>query len=146
MSKNINLQKSREIATAARLFGGLTCRLASMVTDERISRKEDVIRVGIPGTIQAIDHMLDLQRQMLVVGHSFAQFLATHPDVPGLVPHDFACGITERDVLTYVCGVIVGDEGADAAGDTLFGVIEYALPTIENEHHEPHLTSTTLAL
>src|SRR4051794_39895768 len=102
MAKSINLNKSREIAAAVRVIDDLTCPLPMPDNGESIRRRDDIVRTGIPGTIAAIDHMLDLQRQVLAIGHRFARFLADHPEAPGLVPQDFAHGSIERELLIYV--------------------------------------------
>lgn len=140
MAKITNLNKSRTIAAAVRAIDDLTCLLPMPGNGGSIRRRDDIIRTGIPGTVAAIDHMLDLQRQILGIGHGFARFLADHPEAPGLVPQDFAHGTIERELLVYVQAVIVGDTDADAGRGTLFDAIEHALPGLfEDEQHEPHM-------
>jgi hypothetical protein len=135
------LQKSRDITAAAKAILGLTCHLVMPGTSKNLFSKADITTAGIPRTIETIDHALGIQRQILDIGHKFAQVLADHPEASGLVPQDFAHGSIERELLTYIEAVIVGDDDAEAQPGTLFGVVEDALPRLfDTEPQAPHLT------
>jgi ParB-like nuclease domain len=141
MTKKTKLQKSRDITAAAKAIPGLTCRLVVPGTGKTLYNKTDITTAGIPRTIEMIDHAMGIQRQILDIGHKFAQVLADHPEAPGLVPQDFAHGSIERELLTYIEAVIVGDDDAEAQPGTLFNVVEDALPRLfDTEPQAPHLT------
>src|SRR4051794_17464309 len=120
MTKKTKLQKSRDITAAAKAILGLTCHLVMPGTSKNLFSKADITTAGIPRTIETIDHALGIQRQILDIGHKFAQVLADHPEAQGLVPQDFAHGSIERELLTYIEAVIVGDDDAEAQPGTLF--------------------------
>src|SRR4051794_33773334 len=65
MTKKTKLQKSRDITAAAKAIPGLTCHLVMLGSGKPLFSKADITTAGIPRTIETIDHVLGIQRQIL---------------------------------------------------------------------------------